>query len=232
MVELNFDRARPAAMIDLGRVAELRGWRRRTGALRLGAGSRTPRRCTRNWRRRSPRSRRRRAPSARRRSATAGTIGGNLGTASPAGDACRRCWSSGAEVELASVRGRGRMPSSEFLLGPEAQRARRRRADHRGASRPRAAADVHEGRAARNAMVIAVCSFALALDRERGELGRRSARPARAGLVTGPLDEADALPERGRRALRADRRRARHRRLPPPRARRAGAARRSRGAAA
>ena len=38
MVELNFDRARPAALLNLNEVAELRGWSRDNGTLRLGSG--------------------------------------------------------------------------------------------------------------------------------------------------------------------------------------------------
>ena len=38
MVELNFDRHRPAALLDLTRVAELREWDRTTAGVRLGAG--------------------------------------------------------------------------------------------------------------------------------------------------------------------------------------------------
>src|SRR6266699_4142275 len=38
MVELNFDRARPAALLNLNEVAELRGWSRQNGTVRLGAG--------------------------------------------------------------------------------------------------------------------------------------------------------------------------------------------------
>ena len=49
----------------------------------------------------------------------------------------------------------------------------------------------------RNAMVIAVCSLAVAVDRERGEARAAfgSAGPVPA-LVTVPLDEADSLPDR------------------------------------
>jgi CO/xanthine dehydrogenase FAD-binding subunit len=49
----------------------------------------------------------------------------------------------------------------------------------------------------RNAMVIAVCSLALSADRERGELRASfgSAGPV-PGVVTAPLDERDAFPER------------------------------------
>src|ERR1700704_6914717 len=38
MVALNFDRGRPAALLNLNEVAELRGWSRENGALRLGSG--------------------------------------------------------------------------------------------------------------------------------------------------------------------------------------------------
>ena len=38
MVELNFDRRRPAVLLNLGEVEELRGWSREDGAVRLGAG--------------------------------------------------------------------------------------------------------------------------------------------------------------------------------------------------
>src|SRR4029077_14198715 len=38
MVELNFDRARPPALLNLNEVAELRGWSRENGTLRLGSG--------------------------------------------------------------------------------------------------------------------------------------------------------------------------------------------------
>ena len=38
MVELNFDRGRPSALVNLNEVGELRGWSREDGALRLGSG--------------------------------------------------------------------------------------------------------------------------------------------------------------------------------------------------
>ena len=38
MVELNFDRHRPPALLDLTRVAELADWDRDDGRIRLGAG--------------------------------------------------------------------------------------------------------------------------------------------------------------------------------------------------
>ena len=38
LVDLNFDRSRPPALINLNQVAELRGWREEDGTLVLGAG--------------------------------------------------------------------------------------------------------------------------------------------------------------------------------------------------
>jgi len=38
MVELNFDRARPPALLNLNEVPELQGWSRENGTLRLGSG--------------------------------------------------------------------------------------------------------------------------------------------------------------------------------------------------
>src|SRR5258708_36279778 len=38
MVDLNFDRRRPDAMLNLNEVPELRGWSRDNGSVRLGAG--------------------------------------------------------------------------------------------------------------------------------------------------------------------------------------------------
>src|SRR4249920_3938783 len=38
MVELNFDRTRPAVLLNLNEVAELRGWSREDGKVWLGAG--------------------------------------------------------------------------------------------------------------------------------------------------------------------------------------------------
>ena len=55
-----------------------------------------------------------------------GTIGGNLGTASPAGDALPPLLVERAEVELASVRGARDAAAGRVPRRPEAERARRR----------------------------------------------------------------------------------------------------------
>jgi CO/xanthine dehydrogenase FAD-binding subunit len=197
LVELNFDRARPAALLNLNEVAELRGWSRENGTLRLGAG------LTYTDALRPPladllpalaeASRTVGSPQIRNR----GTIGGNLGTASPAGDALPPLLVAGAEVELASVRGSRRVPLEAFLVGPK------RNALQPGELVTAVRVPASAGRETfmkvgpRNAMVIAVVSLALAVDRERGEIRAAfgSAGPV-PGLVRGSVAERDGFPER------------------------------------
>ena len=87
MVAVNFDRARPPAILNLNEVAELRGWSRENGALRLGAGLTYTEAMAPELAELLPAlaeaSRTVGSPQIRNR----GTIGGNLATASPAGDA-------------------------------------------------------------------------------------------------------------------------------------------------
>ena len=195
MVELNFDRARPETLLNLNEVPELRGWSRSNGGLRLGAGltySEIEAELGEVVPALAEASRTVGSPQIRNR----GTVGGNLGTSSPAGDSLPPLLVQEAEVELASTRGERRLPLQEFLLGPK-----------RNALEPDeliVAAHVHvNGQpqtfmkvGPRNAMVIAVCSLALVADRERGELRASfgSAGPV-AGLVVAPLEEAGSLPE-------------------------------------
>jgi CO/xanthine dehydrogenase FAD-binding subunit len=166
MVELNFDRVRPEAMLDLTRVAELREWGAENGRLRVGAGvsytriidelgDRLPSLAVASRTVGSPQIRNR------------GTVGGNLGTASPAGDALPPLYVADAEVELASVGGTRRVPIGEFVTGPKRTCARE---GELIAAFVMPAADGAQQFAkigTRNAMVIAVCSVALAIWPER-----------------------------------------------------------------
>ena len=162
MVELNFDRRRPAQVLDLNKVAELAEWGTEDGRLRVGAGV-TYARLIDELADRLPglaiASRTVGSPQIRNR----GTVGGNLGTASPAGDGLPPLYASDAEVELASVEGTRRVPVQDFITGPK-----------RNALRPDeliAAFVLPEAEGpqqyakigTRNAMVIAVCSLGLAV---------------------------------------------------------------------
>jgi CO/xanthine dehydrogenase FAD-binding subunit len=117
MVELTFGESRPEALVNLAELEELRGWSRENGRLRLGAALTYTQAMARPLAEALPAlaeaSRTVGSPQIRNR----GTLGGNLGTASPAGDALPPLLVEGAEVELASVRGVRTLPLEEFLLG-------------------------------------------------------------------------------------------------------------------
>src|SRR3989441_8750301 len=118
MVDINFDRLRPAAIIDLTRVAQLNEWGMDAGFLRIDAGV-TYTRIIDELGERLPglamASRTVGSPQIRNR----GTVGGNLGSASPAGDAHPSLLAADALVELESVRGSRRVPGAEVFTGPK-----------------------------------------------------------------------------------------------------------------
>ena len=195
MVELNFDRDRPEALLNLNEVPELRSWARDDGTLRLGAcltyteamelADRLPALAEASRTVGSPQIRNR------------GTIGGNLGTASPAGDALPPLLIEGAEVEVASVRGSRRLALGDFLVGPKRNALEPDELVVAVRVRPSGQPQTFMKVGPRNAMVIAVCSLALVADRERGELRAAygSAGPVVA-LVTAPLAERADFPDR------------------------------------
>ena len=196
MVELNFDRARPEALLNLNEVTELKGWSRENGRLRLGASLTYDEAMEATLAEQLPAlaeaSRTVGSPQIRNR----GTIGGNLGTASPAGDALPPLLIEDAEVEVASVRGARRVPVREFLVGPKRNALEEDELITAVLVEPSGASQTFMKIGPRNAMVIAVCSLALSADRERGELRASfgSAGPV-TGLVTGSLDERESFPD-------------------------------------
>jgi CO/xanthine dehydrogenase FAD-binding subunit len=186
MVELNFGRRRPERLLDLGRVAELHEWETGPGSVRLGAAVPYAR-IMEHLRAQLPglamAARTVGSPQIRNR----GSVGGNLGAASPAGDSHPPLLAAGAEVEAVSVRGTRSIPVEEFYTGVK-----------RNALAPdELIRAVHVARAGgpqqfskagtRNAMVIAVCAFALAL--------HPAARTVRTGIGS-----AAPTPVRARRA--------------------------------
>jgi CO/xanthine dehydrogenase FAD-binding subunit len=197
MVELNFDRARPPALLNLNEVAELRGWSRENGTLRLGSGLtyteamelREPLRAL------AEASRTVGGPQIRNR----GTIGGNLGTASPAGDALPPLLVYGAEVELASRRGERTVPLHDFIVGPKRTTLEADELILGVRLRVPGPRQTFMKVGPRNAMVIAVVSLALLVDGDEARASFGSAGPV-PGLVTAPVD--DDLPERVAEAAR------------------------------
>jgi CO/xanthine dehydrogenase FAD-binding subunit len=170
MVEINFDRQRPEALIDLTRIPELLEWGEDGGVLRVGAGV-TYTRLMDELGDRLPglakASRTVGSPQIRNR----GTVGGNLGSASPAGDAHPPLLASGATVELASVAGTRRLPARDFFIGPKRNAMKDDELIAAFLIEPAPGPQQFSKVGTRNAMVIAVCSFALAIDPEHRRIG-------------------------------------------------------------
>ncbi len=206
MVELNLDRFHASGLIDLTRIAELREWERDGERVRLGAGvpyTRIERELGRELPGLALAARTVGSPQIRNR----GSVGGNLGAASPAGDSHPPLLASRARIEAHSAaRGVRLIDAADFYVGPK-----------RNALEPdELIAAVHLDVArgpqqfgkvgARNAMVIAGCSFALALDprarRVGTGIGSAGPTPLRApeaeAFLAGVLDEQAAW-EGGRR---------------------------------
>ncbi|MEU8622575.1 xanthine dehydrogenase family protein subunit M [Streptomyces sp. NPDC048623] len=183
MVEINFDHRRPEYLLDLNRIELLGEWEVGEEDVRLGA-SVPYSRIMENLRAELPglalASHTVASPQIRNR----GGVGGNLGTASPAGDAHPALLAAGAQVEVESVRGTRLIPIDAFYKGVK-----------RNALEPdELIKTVHIKKAdgpqqyskvgTRNAMVIAVCAFGLALHPEtrtvRTGIGSAAPTPVRA----------------------------------------------------
>jgi CO/xanthine dehydrogenase FAD-binding subunit len=207
MVELNFNRRRPPALIDISRVRELQDCRREDGRVFVGAGVTYSRiiaeipDCTPLVQA----SRSVGSPQIRNR----GTLGGNMGTASPAGDALPVLAAYDAEIVVATSSGGQRaVPWTQFFTGPK------KTALETGGLILGAQWRIPPGTGSfskvgtRNAMVIAIASLCLVLDVERravrvalGSVGPTVLRApdaeayAAASLVrAGAWDDPAALP--------------------------------------
>jgi CO/xanthine dehydrogenase FAD-binding subunit len=235
MVELNFARRRPPALLDLSRLPELSGWALEGGRLRLGAGvtyaDLTGERHDRSAK--SPASAGpsgpagpagpaglagpadglgrirlgRRLPGLAMAARTVGspqirnrgTIGGNLGSASPAGDCHPSLLAAGAEVEVASVRGSRRIPIGDFFTGVKRSALAPDELIAAVWIDPPSGPEQFAKIGTRNAMVIAVAAFGLALhpDRRCVGTGIGSAAPTPVRAVQAETFLGAALEEAG-----------------------------------
>ncbi|WFB06866.1 xanthine dehydrogenase family protein subunit M [Streptomyces sp. LX-29] len=195
MVEINFDHRRPEYLLDLNRIGELSEWEvSADGAtVRLGASvpySTIMERLRGELPGLALAAHTVGSPQIRNR----GSVGGNLGAASPAGDSHPALLAAGAEVEAESVRGVRRIPVEEFYTGVKRNALAPDeliRAVHiKTADGPQQFSKV----GTRNAMVIAVCAFGLALHPEtrtvRTGIGSAAPTPVRAREAETFLDAA------------------------------------------
>ncbi|MCD6726732.1 MAG: FAD binding domain-containing protein [Solirubrobacteraceae bacterium] len=199
MIELGAGDRLPATILDLGRVVELAEWSLDDGHVVLGAGvtfTELIDELSGELPALAMAARTVGSPQIRNR----GTVGGNLGTASPAGDAHPPLLATDAQVKLASARGARWIGIGELFAGPKRTTLEPDELIE-CVRMPRASGSQQFSKiGTRNAMVISVCSFALAIDPSRRRVGTGigSAGPVplvaeEAGrFLEGVLTEADA----------------------------------------
>ena len=208
MVDVNARRIRPTALLDLSHVDELQSWGRNNGRVFVGAGM-TFARIARELTEFGPlveAARSVASPQIRNRA----TIGGNLATASPAGDSIPVLAAYDAEVVVASASSwMHRIPLAEFVVGPKRTSLAPDELIVGVEWRPVVGPGSFSKIGRRNAMVIAIASACLQVDEEQrgvrlalGSVGPTVLRAARAEEFAAGLDWSDpaTLAEFGRRA--------------------------------
>jgi CO/xanthine dehydrogenase FAD-binding subunit len=196
MVEVNFDHSRPAALLDLNPCAELRCVEEIDGKLRIGAGVPYVK-IIRDFGRPAPAlaqaSRTVGSPQIRNR----GTVGGNLGGASPAGDAHPALLAANAVIEVESAaRGSRMIPIDDFFVWVKKNALEDDELIRAIWLEPATGPQYFSKVGTRNAMVIAVCSFAVALHPESRSAGTGIGSSGPTPLRARPAEEflAQTLP--------------------------------------
>jgi CO/xanthine dehydrogenase FAD-binding subunit len=199
MVEVNYGHMRPDGVLSLRRLAELRGWHTvpgdgdgdgdgdEVGEVVLGAASTYTTLLGPELAALLPALAQAARTVGSPQIRNTGTIGGNLATASPAGDTLPVLAAHGASVELASTAGRRTVTVTDFLTGPK--RTALRPGELITAVRvplvPGPAEFLKIG--VRNAMVIAVANCALVVDP-----GPRTVRCALGSVGPVPMQDPEA----------------------------------------
>jgi CO/xanthine dehydrogenase FAD-binding subunit len=168
MVDINFGRLRPQAIMDLSRLEELRSWRRENGEFFLGAGV-TYTHVVKELADFIPlvqASRSVGSPQIRNR----GTVGGNLATASPAGDTLPVLAAYDAQVVLGSKRGSRTVDWRDFLQGPKKTSIAPDELILGARWRPLRGAGSFSKIGTRNAMVISVAGLCLVFDEDQRQV--------------------------------------------------------------
>ncbi len=168
MVDINFGRRRPLAVVAIDRVGELREIER-NNLVRVGAGVTYTRLLAEDTGSPALREASRTVGSPQIRNA--GTIGGNIATSSPAGDTLPVLAALDATIVLRSLRGERRVPFAEWMTGPKRNVREHDEVVVAAEWEPSGHAQTFMKVGSRNAMVIAVASLALVVDRARSRVG-------------------------------------------------------------
>ena len=168
LVEINFGRIRPAHIVAIDRADELKDLSR-NGHVRMGALVTYTRMLDEDVGSPALVEAARTIGSPQIRNAA--TIGGNLGTCSPAGDTLPVLAALDATVVLRSKAGERRVAFGDFMTGPKKSVRRPDELIVAAEWDDAGAAQTYMFAATRNAMAISIAGLALVVDRERRRIG-------------------------------------------------------------
>jgi CO/xanthine dehydrogenase FAD-binding subunit len=169
MVAINFGRDRPARIVPIAGLPELGGLAR-DGQVRCGAGV-TYTRLLAELGASEPALAQAARTVGSPQIRNAGTLGGNLGTCSPAGDTLPVLAALEATIVLRSQAGERRLRLQDFMRGPKQPDLRPGELVVAAEWRPAGPAQAFLKAGTRNAMVIAVASLAIVIDRAARRVG-------------------------------------------------------------
>ena len=193
MVDVNYHRRKPNFVIALDRVPELKGWRRESGRIEMGAAMTYAEMEDPLFAAYAPALAQAARTVGSPQIRNAGTLGGNLGTASPAGDTLPPLAALDARVSIRSVRGEREIRLNDLIVGVKKTTLARDEII-RGVS----IEEVNGSQeflkvGVRNAMVISIAAIALVVDKAgkqvRTALGSVSPVPLRARRAEGWISE-------------------------------------------
>jgi CO/xanthine dehydrogenase FAD-binding subunit len=172
MVEMNFGVRRPVSIMSLTRVPELKGWFEdtETGELVLGGALTYTEMLEPALAGRLPALAQAARTVGSPQIRNAGTVGGNLATASPAGDTLPVLLALEATVVVEAADGRRALPLADLITGPKRTTLRPYDVIHSVRIPQRRTRQEFLKVGTRNAMVIAVCSAAVVADLDAREV--------------------------------------------------------------
>jgi CO/xanthine dehydrogenase FAD-binding subunit len=168
LVEINFGRQRPTHVVVIDRIDDLKTIER-NGHLRMGAGVTYTQMLETEAGSVALQEAARTIGSPQIRNAA--TIGGNLGTCSPAGDTLPVLAALEATVVLRSKAGERRVAFADFMTGPKKSVRRPDELIVAAEWEDAGAAQTYMFAATRNAMAISISGLALVVDRGRRRVG-------------------------------------------------------------
>ena len=209
MVEVNYHRRKPNFVIALDRVPELKGWRRESGRIEMGAAMTYAEMEDPLFAAYVPALAQAARTVGSPQIRNAGTLGGNLATASPAGDTLPPLAALDARVSIRSVRGEREIGLNDLIVGVKKTTLARDEIIRGVSIKEVNGSQEFLKVGVRNAMVISIAAIALVVDKDakqvRTALGSVSPVPLRArkaeGWISENLDWASPPPPPGKDVL-------------------------------